>query len=136
MELFESREKLQCLKKQDPLYEAKQLYFEPRLHTLKLQFCCFFSNIQRSMAWGFQMNYCSSPQLKGLQSCDLSKLEDKKFKLWAKKVCNKSFSSNLYLKIHDESVHKGQKQKCAIKILENSLSRSQMVCREILFLKP
>ena len=42
----------------------------------------FLSNVQRDMAWGFQKSYYTSSLLKGLQSCDLSKLEVKKnFKL-------------------------------------------------------
>ena len=35
----------------------------------------FFSSVQTNMTWGFQMSYYSSSQLKGLQNCDLSKLE-------------------------------------------------------------
>ena len=74
-------QELQCSKKQtvqDLLYEGKQVYFETRLHTLKVLLCCFLSNVQRDMAWGFQMSYYSLPQIKGLDSCDLTKLEVQK----------------------------------------------------------
>ena len=65
---------LQCLKKQtvqNLLYEGKQVYFEPRLHTLKVLLCCFSSIIHRNLTQGFKKSYCASSYVMGLQNCDL-----------------------------------------------------------------
>ena len=58
-------------------YIQRTLYNISRA-TLKVLLCCFLINIQSDMAWSFQMSYYSSPQIKGLQSCDLSKFEVQK----------------------------------------------------------
>ena len=59
---------------QDPFY-AVNWYFSRRSETLKVVLCCFLSYVLINMAWGFQMSYYSSSLLKGLQNCDLLKLE-------------------------------------------------------------
>ena len=53
-------------------------YFERVSCTLKVLLYCFLSFVYIDMTWGFQMIYFSSSQLKGLQNCDLSKLEVEK----------------------------------------------------------
>ena len=50
-------------------------FFEPRIHNIKVLLYCFLSYVPRYLALGFQNSYNTLSQLKGLQSCDLSKLE-------------------------------------------------------------
>ena len=41
------------------VYDIKWGYFEWRLRTLKVLFCCFLSYVHKDMTWGFQMSYYS-----------------------------------------------------------------------------
>ena len=47
---------------------------------------CFFSKVQEHIAKNFQMSHYSSSQVKGLQNCDLPKLDVKKIALLASRL--------------------------------------------------